>query len=343
MNLEVSFLIVARDAAATIEALFACLKNQSYPHRLIEVILVDGLSSDETKEKMLRFQREALDFKRVSVLDNPGRTLPCGCNVALAAAEGEAIVRVDAHALIGEDFIEQNVRNLLNGEDISSGMVRSVPGDDSAWGTVLNEAENSMFGGGVAAFRREKSARYVGTAAFAMYRSAVFAKVGPYNETLTRTEDNEIHYRMRKVGYKIYYDPAIVSRRVTRPDLGRLLKQKYLNGYWLGRTLWTEPRCFSLYHFVPLAFVLAIVFSALLCAFGIRWPAGLLWGAYALANLSMTLMSVVGCRQRNILFLLLPLVFLLLHVSYGVGTLVGIVSGPLGKKTAAEEKTGASS
>lgn len=323
--MEVSFIVVARNSAATIGALLECLTRQSYPHELIEVLLIDGLSTDGTKAEMLRFQNEKHGFRRVVVLDNPGRTLPCGWNVALAEAHGEAILRVDAHATIPERFIELNVRDIQSGEDICGGTVLSVPGEKSAWGTVLNEAENSMFGGSFAAFRRAKTAGYVSTAAFAMYRKAVFDRVGRYNEALTRTEDNEMHYRMRRAGYKFYYDPEIVSQRETRSDLGKLLKQKYLNGYWIGRTLGVEPRCFSLYHFVPLAFVLAIVFCSIAGACGIGWLSVLLWAAYGAANLAMTIAAVIGCRERNILFVFLPLIFLLLHVSYGAGTVVGIV------------------
>lgn len=324
MGLTVSFIVVALNAASTIGSLFDCLRRQSYPHELIEVILVDGLSSDATKAEMLRFQAEEKSFRQVVVLDNPKKTLPCGWNVALAAARGETILRVDAHAAIPENFIELNVRDIQRGEDICGGKVVSVPGKNSPWGVVLNEAENSMFGGSFAAFRRAKSAGYVSTAAFAMYRREVFDRVGPYNEALTRTEDNEMHYRMRRAGYRFYYDPEIVSRRETRADLGKLLKQKYLNGYWIGRTLGVEPRCFSLYHFVPLCFVLAIVFCAVLCVFGISWPAALLWGAYAFVCIAMTALAFIGCRERNALFLLLPVLFLLLHVCYGAGTIAGI-------------------
>ncbi len=324
MDLTVTFIVVALNAASTIGALFDCLKRQTYPHELIEVILVDGISSDSTKAEMLRFQHEEKSFRKVKVLDNPKKTLPCGWNVALAAAQGEAILRVDAHASIPENFIELNVRDIQNGEDICGGKVVSVPGENSPFGIVLNEAENSMFGGSVAAFRRADTPRYVSTAAFAMYRKAVFDRVGTYNDMLTRTEDNEMHYRMRRAGYRFYYDPEIVSWRVTRPDLGKLLKQKYLNGYWIGRTLGVEPRCFSLYHFVPLAFVLAIILCAVLCAVGITWPAALLWGAYAFVCIAMTVLAFLGCKERNALFLFLPLLFLLLHISYGAGTIVGI-------------------
>ena len=326
MGIKVSFIVVALNAASTIQKLFECLKHQTYPHEWIEVILVDGLSSDATKTEMLHFQAEENDFWQIKVLDNPKKSLPCGWNVALSAAQGDALLRVDAHVSIPDNFIELNVRDLLRGEDICGGKVTSVPGNETEWAFVLNEAENSMFGGGIAAFRRADSTGYVNTAAFAIYRKIVFDTVGTYNELLTRTEDNEMHYRMRKAGYRFYYDPEIVSYRKTRADLKSLAKQKYLNGYWIGRTLWIEPRCFSIYHFIPLAFVLFIVFSLILLSFGTAFPAAALWGAYAVVNLSMAIVSVISCKEKNGFFVLLPAIFLILHIWYGVGTVIGIIS-----------------
>lgn len=325
MGIKVSFIVVALNAASTIRTLFDCLKHQTYPHEWIEVILIDGLSSDATRTEMLRFQAEENDFWQIKVLDNPKKTLPCGWNVALNAAEGDALLRVDAHVSIPDNFIELNVRDLLGGEDICGGKVTSVPGKNTKWAHVLNEAENSMFGGGIAAFRRADSTGYVNTAAFAIYRKSVFDRVGSYNELLTRTEDNEMHYRMRKAGFRFYYDPEIVSYRKTRSDLKGLARQKYLNGYWIGRTLWIEPRCFSLYHFVPFAFVISIFISLFCCLFGIFLPAAVLCGAYAVVNLTMAITSVINSKKRNWLFVFLPGIFIILHIWYGVGTLIGLL------------------
>lgn len=325
-NLKVSFVVIALNAGNTLEALLDCLKKQTYPHELIEIVFVDGESEDDTKKKMLSFQESEKSFKRIIVLDNPKKTLPCGWNVALDMVTGDAILRVDAHTIFPDNFIELNI-NILNnkGEDICGGKVVSIPAEKSKWSITLNVAENSMFGGSFAAFRHAEKARYVSTAAFAIYRKTVFENVGRYNELLTRTEDNEMHYRMRQAGYRFYYDPEIVSYRITRSTLDKLLKQKYLNGYWVGKTLRIEPRCFSLYHFVPFLFVLAIICSTIMAICGVSWPAFLLWSSYGLANLLMSCIATVGCDDRNNDFILLPLIFLLLHIAYGTGTMIGIV------------------
>lgn len=323
-ELNISFVVIALNAEGTLDALFRCLKQQTYFHSRIEVILVDGISSDRTKEKMISFRDSDQDFKRVVVLDNPKKTLPCGWNVALDNVQGDAVLRVDAHTIFPDNFIELNVRDLNKGENICGGKVVSIPAKKTKWSITLNEAENSMFGGSFAAFRHAETAQYVSTAAFAIYRKEVFDKVGKYNEQLTRTEDNEMHYRMKQAGYNFFYDPEIVSYRETRSSFGKLLKQKYLNGYWIGRTMGVEPRCFSLYHFVPCAFVLAIIVTSLLAIAGIKWPIIALWYAYGVANLTMTVTAIVGSKDRNIDFICLPFMFLLLHVWYGVGTIVGI-------------------
>ena len=330
MSMKVSFVVVARNGAKTLEELFACLDGQDYPHDAMELILVDGLSEDGTRRLMEAYAARC-DFARAVVLDNPGRTLPCGWNVALDAVQGEAVLRLDAHAWIPADFVSRSVAALEKGEDIAGGKVLSVPAGDDAWSAMLNRAENSMFGGGFAAFRRADTPRYVSTAAFAIYRKAVFDRVGRYNEALSRTEDNEMHYRMRQAGYRFFYDPAIVSRRKTRGSLRALAKQKYQNGYWIGITLGVEPRCFSLYHFVPAAFVGAVLVTGGLALGGVRWPARLLWAAYGAADLVMTGAALAGAENRSGWDLLLPLVFPALHLSYGAGTLAGGVRMLTGK------------
>ena len=328
-QIKVSFLVIALNAQKTLPRLLDCLKAQTYDHQAIEVILVDSASTDDTRRIMEAFAKEneqKQDFVRVLLLDNPKKYLPCGWNVALGAVQGEAVLRVDAHTTFGEDFIARNVERIEAGEAICSGKVISIPARKTAWSQMLNQAENSMFGGSFAAFRHAEKPCYVTTAAFAMYRKEIFDQVGPYNEALARTEDNEMHYRMRQAGYRFFYDPSIVSYRETRATLRALLRQKYLNGYWIGRTLAVEPRCFSLYHFVPFLFVLAVIFTLLLMLGGISWPAEILWSAYGAANLCMTAAAIVQDRERNGFYVLLPLVFLLLHGSYGVGTLAGLGS-----------------
>jgi len=327
----VTFIIVAYNAEKVIESCLTSLKNQNYPHEEIEVILVDSSSTDNTKQLMMQFQERAKEeYNRVLVLDNPKRTLPCGWNVALKEAKGEVVVRVDAHTIYPEDFIQKNVKEIEKGEDIVGGQCISITKNDTKWEKVLLSAEESIFGCGIADFRRKKERKYVSTLAFAMYRKKVFDEVGPYNENLARTEDNEMHYRMKKVGYRFLLSPDIVTYRYARNTLKDMIKQKYNNGKWIGITIRYCPRCFSIYHFVPLFFILAILGSIVFTIFNIPYFLIALLGAYGIFNLCNIVILVYN-KQFTISHLFIPIVLFLLHVSYGIGTLVGIFKGILRK------------
>ena len=116
--------------------------------------------------------------KQIVVLDNPNRILAAGWNVLLKHVAGDAILRIDAHASIPKDFIKKNVQYLQKGYDICGGKVLSLQIEQGMWQQTLLAAENSMFGGSFAAFRRSDKVREVSTLAFAIYRKKVFESVG---------------------------------------------------------------------------------------------------------------------------------------------------------------------
>lgn len=323
----VSFIVVALNAGENLQELIKDINAQDYNHQNIEVILVDGNSTDDTKEIMETFMKSNHNFARICVLDNPKRTLPCGWNVALKESKGEVILRVDAHVSIPNDFITNNVVCIKNGEKICGGKVTSIIESNDSWQKTLLLSENSAFGGGIASFRRNTEKRYVDTIAFAMYKREVFDTVGVYNERLTRTEDNEIHYRMKRAGYKFFMDSNIHSFRYARNTLPRMIKQKFLNGYWIGLTMGVSPKCFALYHFVPFLFLLAIIMTSIVGISGYTMPMYMLWGSYFIGSIAMSILSLTK-EKFSLKFLLLPLLFLMIHLSYGLGTLVGLVKMP---------------
>ena len=197
--MRISFIIIALNAEHALNKSLSSLKKQDYPHKDIEVILVDGMSSDKTKKVMQDFQKEDTSFARVIVKDNPGKYLACGWNVALKEVSGDVVLRVDAHTEFPADFISKNIKCIESGEDICGGKVVSILEDDSQLNQALLESENSMFGGGFSFFRRGEECRYTNTLAFAAYNKACFDTVGQYDERLVRTEDNDMHYRMGSV------------------------------------------------------------------------------------------------------------------------------------------------
>ncbi|MCI6589036.1 MAG: glycosyltransferase family 2 protein [Clostridiales bacterium] len=324
MMMRISFIVVAYNAAGSLGALLEDLLVQTIPHEQIEALLVDSASTDATRAIMLDFAK-ATPFE-VKVLDNPRRWLASGINVALAAATGDAIIRLDAHARIPKDFLENNLRALARGEDIVGGCVLGGA-PSGAWESVLRTVDTSRFCGGAAPFRNGGEARYVDTLAYALYRREVYDKVGLYDERLRRTEDNDMHYRMRKAGYRFYFSPDIVSYHAARATMRGQLRQKWGNGYWIGRTMRIQPRCFAPRHLIPALFVLALLFGLLLLPFSV-WPLLLLLSAYLACDLVFAVRGALSQETGRLLALLtLPFLFPAVHVVYGVGTLAGLLSG----------------
>ena len=168
--------------------------------------------------------------------------------------------------------------------------------------------------------------RQVDTLAYALYRKSVYDRVGFYDERLRRTEDNDMHYRMRKAGYRFYFSPDIFSFHAARGTLRGQLRQKWGNGYWIGRTMRIQPYCFAPRHLIPAAFVLALLGLGLLSP----WQA---WPLVSMLALYFTLSVVFGIQAarrqpsgRLLCALCLPVLFPLVHIVYGVGTLAGLLS-----------------
>lgn len=330
--MKISLCVVAYNEETYLPGLLRDIREQTYPHNKIEVILVDSMSEDGTRACMERFREQYVrEFFRVAVISNPGRIQSCGWNEALTHFTTDVIVRVDAHSHIPADFIEKQVKNLESGEMVSGGVRPALAEGDGAWGHTLLLAEESLFGSSVSSFRRKGERAYVKSFFHGAYRREVFERSGGFREDLGRTEDNELHYRIRKNGFRLCMSPEVISYQYIRPSLRKMCGQKYGNGYWIGLTAGVCPGCLSLYHFVPGAFLFGIILTGILAACSICLPALLMWGLYALLAVSMAVLAVRG-ERKHVSQLLLPVLFFLLHISYGAGTVCGLLKMPFWRR-----------
>ena len=300
-------------------------KKQTYNHNKIELIFIDGMSKDDSWKILEDFKNSNHDFYDVVLLKNPKVILSAGMNVGIKAARGECILKVDCHSHITDNFIENNVKIIEEGEDVCGGPRPNIIENADNFSKTLLLVEENMFGSGIADYRKKTTKKYVSSVFQGMYKKSIFDKIGLLDEKVGRVEDNELHYRIRKNGYKIRYSNDILSYQYTRPTLKRMLKQKYSNGYWIGKVSHIYPKAFSIFHFVPLAFVLAIIFS--LCMIPITSIfIVLLSSIYFLFTILITIMTIIN-NKFNITILLMPIILFLIHVYYGVGTLVGLIKG----------------
>lgn len=332
-DLRVSICTIAYNEESVLNGLFRDFREQSYPHDKIEIVMVNNASTDNTRKMMEEFMNTDYGFESVKLVDSTNKNQATAWNEALMHATGDIIIRIDAHSKIPRHFVAKNVFEITEGEDIVGGGRPNTTDGMSSWKLTLLAAEESLFGSSVADYRRAPGQKiYLDSLFHAAYKREVFAKVGGFNEDLGRTEDNELHYRMRQAGYKFCCCPEIISFQHTRGTLKKMIRQKYGNGYWIGLTVGVCKECLNYFHFIPFVFVIALLFSLGLWILGNPTLFAVIVAMYTMFNL----VNTVGClvlKKPQIQFLLLPIIFPILHISYGIGTIVGLIKMPKWKKS----------
>ncbi|HXH25336.1 MAG TPA: glycosyltransferase family 2 protein [Vicinamibacterales bacterium] len=320
---RVSVVMPIRNEAAFIRRGLQAVLQQDYPAELVEVIVADGRSDDGTREIVGEIARQD---SRVTLLDNSGRIVATGLNQALQTATGDVIVRVDGHCEIAPDYVRRCVEHLAQGGvDGVGGPLETIGRTPTA--RAIAAAMSSRFGVGDSAFRTVKGrTQLVDTIAFPAYTREVLDRAGPFDVELVRNQDDEYNYRIRKMGGKLLLAADVRSRYYSRSTFASLWRQYFQYGYWKVRVLEKHPLQMRARQFVPPAFVLALA-SAVLAA---PWPGGRVWaaavaGTYLAANIAAALF-VAASHGRLLLAPRISAAFIVLHVSYGAGFLVGLAS-----------------
>lgn len=298
------------------------LEKQDYPQDQVEVLLVDGGSTDGTRERLREWIVGRSNYR---LLDNPQRIQAAAFNIGVRESRGDVIVRMDAPAEYRPTYVRRCVETLQRtGAANVGGMWETRPGSDSWMAKAIAVISTQRFGIGGARFRVGGQAGPVDTVPFGAFRRDLFDKVGLLDERLVRGEDNEFNARIRRHGLTVYFDPAIGAAYYGRRTFGGFMKQLAGNGFYHMLTLKVNPRGCSLRHFVPLAFVLLLIACG---GTGLFWTPAWWIGAGVLGlYLASDLAASFFASRNNGWWLLavLPWLFFCAHVGYGVSTLAGI-------------------
>lgn len=319
----VSIIMPVHNEEKFIKRSLRALLEQTYPRDKIEIVIADGMSTDSTRE-IIGFVASTTDIP-IKIVDNPKQIAPSGLNCAIEAAEGEIIVRVDGHCEIEPEYLANCVGLLREGR------AEGVGGPIETIGETLKAraiaiAMSSTFGVGGSAFRTINDREmYTDTVAFPGYTRKIIERVGMFNEELVRNQDDEYNYRIRKFGGRILLSPTIRSRYYSRSTLMSLWRQYFQYGYWKVRVLQMHPRQMSIRQFVPFLFVFAVICLtglSMISTYG-QWGLAALIGSYIVVNIAA---SVLAAWRGAWLIPLVSLSFSILHVSYGLGFALGLVS-----------------
>jgi glycosyltransferase involved in cell wall biosynthesis len=206
-DISVSVIVPIRNEERYIEDCLQSLLRQTYPSASYEIIVLDGRSSDGSREIVDGLCR---DLPRLYCIDNPAGTAPAAMNIGIRHAKGGVIIRADGHNFYPADYIENCVKCLeQTGADNVGGPWMTVPADNSLGARLVAAMLSNPFGVGDSRFRISSKEGFVETVPFGAFRREVFDRVGMYNEKLVRNQDNELNARIRRAGGTIYQTPTL--------------------------------------------------------------------------------------------------------------------------------------
>jgi succinoglycan biosynthesis protein ExoA len=326
----VSYVMPVLNEAEYLEAAVESIVAQAYPGEW-ELVLAVGPSTDGTDAVVARI---AAADSRIRTVQNPGMDIPIGLNLAIAASRHPVIVRVDAHTQLADGYTERGVADLARTGAASLGGIMLATGRPGFQAAVAR-AYNSRFGLGGGAYHGEHAVEGPAESAYmGIMQAEVIRAVGGFDESLRRGEDWELNYRLRQAGHLVWLDPLLRVTYWPRNTWRKLSRQFLATGIWRGELVRRLGARNPLRFFAPPVLVINIVLAIVaipLHATGVLhdWWGWVLALVYVPPVLYLGLLGVAAIRQGgNVLdWLRFALATATMHLSWGVGFLVGVTRG----------------
>jgi succinoglycan biosynthesis protein ExoA len=310
----VTVIMPVRNEAVNIRQTLSAVLNQTCS-AAIEVVVADGMSTDGTRDILASVARSD---PRVRWVDNPSGRTADALNIAISAARGAYLARVDAHSHVANDYIQRLVDHLTSGEcDGVGGQKRAV--GRGPFGRAVAAAHASRFGIGNSKYHYATRPQHTDHVPFGAYLTARVRAIGGYDRVFIRNQDYEFDFRYRRSGGRLLLDPAIVVDWYVREGPQALAKQYFQYGYWRFRTLRKHPSSFSVRWLAPpgvVGIMLAAVFGSVLGP--LPWPVPGLLAVVYLAVLGAGALTLVG-RTGWRLTCHTVLALAIMHLAWGSG------------------------
>lgn len=297
---------------------------QDYPKDDLEIIFSDGMSTDKTREIIIKYAER---YPFIRLVDNPHITVPYAMNEGILAAKGEIIIRLDGHVEYPTNYFSSLVKYLreLKADNVG-GLCNTLPCNSSNKAIAIAKALSCPFGMGNSYFRIGcNQVKEVDTVPFGCFPRSLFDRIGLYDEELTRNQDDELNGRIIKNGGKIYLIPDIICRYYSRDKISKIARMFYQYGLFkplVNKKLGSPA---TVRQFFPLLFVSGLVIGLCLCLLFSIWivPYVSVLVLYIFLAMYFSIKSLLK-EQKYIAMAIMPMVFITMHCSYGIGYLIGI-------------------
>jgi glycosyltransferase involved in cell wall biosynthesis len=324
----VSVIIPCHNEVDFIENTVRSILGNDYPTELVEILVVDGMSDDGTRDIV---ERLVAEHPQVKLLDNPQQIVPLALNKGIRESRGDILILAGCHCKYSSDYISSCVEVLQRtGASYVGGYMETLPGNETLTAKSIALATSSRFGVGTKFRTGMNKEQEADAAPFGAFRKEIIDTVGTYHPLLVRNQDMEFCSRVRKAGFKIIISPKIKPIYYNRDTFQGLRRQAFANGLWNAYTLWIVGGGLRTRHFIPGGFVLGSILLAILGISVDSRAIRVFWIYLGLYLLTGILESFrIALRQKKLwLIPLISITFVQLHFCYGFGTLLGLIIGP---------------
>jgi cellulose synthase/poly-beta-1,6-N-acetylglucosamine synthase-like glycosyltransferase len=305
----VSIIIPCRNEEKFIGKCLESILNQDYPKEKMEVLVVDGMSEDRTRE-IISNLKSKISKPQIRLINNPKKFTNFAFNIGIKEAKGEIIMLAGAHATYEKDYVSKCVKYLKEyNANCVGGVLKTIPAENTLIAKAIAISLSHPFGSASYFRIGAKAPKEVDTVFGGCYKKEVFEKIGLFNEKLIRSQDLEFNLRLKKAGGKILLFPDIVAYYYPQSNFKNFFLHNFQDGIWAILPFKLAKTPFKLRHYIPLFFILTFPISI--------WP-------YIL--LSLFLSAQIAFKEKDLrLFFLTPIAFFCRHFSYGLGSIWGLL------------------
>lgn len=336
----ISILLPTRNEEKYIEKCLNSILGFVLPVEILtEILVIDGMSTDRTREIVTDFCTKESNIR---LLDNPKLYQVAALNTGIEKSKGEMILRLDAHAIYPENYLIDLYTTITSVDcDCAGGVVETYPGSDTFQAAIVQSVTTHPFGVGNSSFRTSESHGYRDTVPYGLFHREIFTKYGKYNEQLVSGEDYELSSRIRLNGAKIWQNGSVKIKYFNQPTLYKFYRKQFeREGHYNVYMWYLAPYTFALRHVLPGVFAAGVIGGLILSLFSAVFLYIFLAVMILYALLALISSFQQSMRYRKyLLFPVLPFCFFGFHFLYGLGIISGILKLAVGKAPVRREKT----
>ena len=316
---SVSVIVPVRNESRSIEHTLRLLLTQEFPRDEFEVIVADGVSTDDTVPIVRRLQAE---FANLKLVFNCEKLSSAGRNTAIRHATKDVVVIVDGHCHVPD---REYLRKLSDAFEASKAdcLGRPQPLDvenPSPFQRAVSAARSSRLGHNPDSDIYSNEAKFVPPQSTAVaYARNVFHTIGLFDQEFDACEDVEFNERVHAAGLTCYFTPAVKIVYEPRGSFRALFYQLGRYGGGRAKLAAKHPKSLSLPALVPPLWAVWVIAAGLLGAV-VPYLAWVWLASVALyATVLLGAGAVLGRGKPLAVAVRIPVVFVAIHFGFAWG------------------------